>query len=567
MARVKHRPSKPGNVRHPGMPSPNATTPSRTVVVGPARKHAPRTPVTPARKSAPPPDTTVETIDLTGDSDDETPPEPEPEPEPEPVSKETMADAPALVNIASLAGLGNAQPAARPETQNPSRRRKPDQTAKLHTVTTTSEDDEARLAKAINSMNEPAPDPVPGKRARAKPARYRDQELQRTESGKVWQNIRDDFARGDGGVKAESNDFKPDATKGDLVDWDAVHAVMRARIAEGNPTPDAPRDSPQPGSEDDGAFTEVKSESEEGESDVAPTADEEETKPPPSLTHASESDEFHSAASSTDTKQRIGVKRSGDVRDGGDAEGAKTAKYSMTCGVCGKRFKGVQGQSLHYQRHVIRGATQEERDRGAICLKEYEDAGKEVARLKKFGVKFRVLEKSPSNPPDENDEPPPPIPPTRPSTPPPPPVPTYLSNQLVVRPPTNSPPTNLPPTAVNAGFEYPQGYYPRYQPTPVPMRPVMVQTPRGPVAMIPMQQPQPQQPRAYYAVQTEQVTTIGTALGTLASSVVHGMRWMFHPMQPPQPQAYFLPPQYYAQSPPAVSPPPPEAWQPQPWQH
>ena len=85
--------------------------------------------------------------------------------------------------------------------------------------------------------------------------------------------------------------------------------------------------------------------------------------------------------------------------------------------------------------------------------------------------------------------------------------------------------------------------------------------------MIPMQQPQPQPPRAYYAVQTEQVTTIGTALGTLASSVVHGMRWMFHPMQPPQPQAYFLPPQYYAQSPPAVSPPPPEAWQPQPWQH
>ena len=113
----------------------------------------------------------------------------------------------------------------------------------------------------------------------------------------------------------------------------------------------------------------------------------------------------------------------------------------MNCGVCGKRFKGVQGQSLHYQRHVIRGATQEERDRGAICLKEYEDAGKEVARLKKFGVKFRVLEKFPSNPPDEDDEPPP-IPPTRPSTPPPPPVPTYPSNQLVVRPPTNSPPTN-----------------------------------------------------------------------------------------------------------------------------
>ena len=28
-----------------------------------------------------------------------------------------------------------------------------------------------------------------------------------------------------------------------------------------------------------------------------------------------------------------------------------------------------------------------------------------------------------------------------------------------------------------------------------------------------MQQPQPQQPRAYYTVQTEQVTTIGTALG------------------------------------------------------
>ena len=85
--------------------------------------------------------------------------------------------------------------------------------------------------------------------------------------------------------------------------------------------------------------------------------------------------------------------------------------------------------------------------------------------------------------------------------------------------------------------------------------------------MIPMQQPQPQPPRAYYTMQTEQVTTIGTALGTLASSVVHGMRWMFHSMQPPQPQAYFLPPQYYAQSPPAVSPPPPEAWQPQPWQH
>ena len=105
------------------------------------------------------------------------------------------------------------------------------------------------------------------------------------------------------------------------MDWDAVHAVMRARIAEGNPTPDAPRDSPQPGSEDDGAFTEVKSESEEGESDVAPTADEEETKPPPSLTHASESDEFHSAANSTDTKQNvIGVKRSGDVQDGGDTE-------------------------------------------------------------------------------------------------------------------------------------------------------------------------------------------------------------------------------------------------------
>ena len=164
-----------------------------------------------------------------------------------------MADAPALVNIASLAGLGNAQPAAKPGT--PSRRRKPDQTAKLHTVTTTSEDAEARLAKAINSMNEPAPDPVPGKRARAKPARYRDQELQRTESGKVWQNIHDDFPRGDGRVKAESNDFKPDATKGDLVDWDAVHAVMRARIAEGNPTPDAPRDSPQPGSEDTAALS------------------------------------------------------------------------------------------------------------------------------------------------------------------------------------------------------------------------------------------------------------------------------------------------------------------------
>ena len=76
MARVKHRPSKPGNVRHPGMPSPTATTPPRTVVVGPARKHAPRTPVTPARKSAPPPDTTVETIDLAGDSDDESPPAP-----------------------------------------------------------------------------------------------------------------------------------------------------------------------------------------------------------------------------------------------------------------------------------------------------------------------------------------------------------------------------------------------------------------------------------------------------------------------------------------------------------
>jgi len=563
------------------MPSPTATTPPRTVVVGPARKHAPRTPVTPARKSAPPPDTTVETIDLTGDSDDETPPEPasepEPEPEPEPVSKEKMADAPVLVNIASLAGgLGNAQPAARPETQNPSRRRKPDQTAKLHTVTTTSEDDEARLAKAINSMNEPAPDPVPGKRARAKPARYRDQELQRTESGKVWQNIRDDFARGDGGVKAESNDVKPDATKGDLVDWDAVHAVMRARIAEGNPTPDAPRDSPQPGSEDDGAFTEVKSESEEGESDVAPTADEEETKPPPSLTHASESDEFHSAANSTDTEQNIvGVKRSGDVQDGGDSKRVKVFEYATSCTVCGRNFKNGgkngQGQSGHYRAHVIKGKTQEERNAGARCLEVLDEVVKEMARLRKMTTKeklqrLKLSEKSPSNPPDEDDEPPP-IPPTRPSTPPPPPVPTYPSNQLVVRPPTNSPPTNSPPTAVNDGFEYPPSYYPRYQPTPVPMRPVMVQTPRGPVAMIPMQQPQPQQPRAYYAVQTEQVTTIGTALGTLASSVVHGMRWMFHSMQPPQPQAYFLPPQYYAQSPPAVSPPPPEAWQPQPWQH
>ena len=175
--------------------------------------------------------------------------------------------------------------------------------------------------------------------------------------------------------------------------------------------------------------------------------------------------------------------------------------------------------------------------------------------------RLKLSEKIPSNPPDEDDEPPP-IPPTRPSTPPPPPAPTYPSNQLVVRPPT----APMWDAAVDV-FEYPPSYHPRYQPTSVRMQPVMVQTQRGPVAMIPMQQPQPQPPRAYYTVQTEQVTTIGTALGTLASSVVHGMRWMFHSMQPPQPQAYFLPPQYYAQSPPAVSPPPPEAWQPQPWQH
>ena len=174
--------------------------------------------------------------------------------------------------------------------------------------------------------------------------------------------------------------------------------------------------------------------------------------------------------------------------------------------------------------------------------------------------RLKLSEKIPSNPPDEDDEPPP-IPPTRPSTPPPPPAPTYPSNQLVVRPPT----APMWDAAVDV-FEYPPSYHPRYQPTSVRMQPVMVQTQRGPVAMIPMHQQLPQ-PRAHYAVQTEQVTTIGTALGTLASSVVHGMRWMFHPMQPPQPQAYFLPPQYYAQSPPAVSPPPPEAWQPQPWQH
>ena len=65
--------------------------------------------------------------------------------------------------------------------------------------------------------------------------------------------------------------------------------------------------------------------------------------------------------------------------------------------------------------------------------------------------------------------------------------------------------------AVDA-FEYPPSYHPRYQPTSVRMQPVMVQTQRGPVAMIPMHQQLPQ-PRAHYAVQTEQVTTIGTALG------------------------------------------------------
>ena len=120
--------------------------------------------------------------------------------------------------------------------------------------------------------------------------------------------------------------------------------------------------------------------------------------------------------------------------------------------------------------------------------------------------RLKLSEKIPSNPPDEDDEPPP-IPPTRPSTPPPPPAPTYPSNQLVVRPPT----APMWDAAVDV-FEYPPSYHPRYQPTSVRMQPVMVQTQRGPVAMIPMHQQLPQ-PRAHYAVQTEQVTTIGTALG------------------------------------------------------
>ena len=120
-------------------------------------------------------------------------------------------------------------------------------------------------------------------------------------------------------------------------------------------------------------FTEVKSESEEGESDVAPTADEEETKPPPSLTHASESDEFHSAANSTDTKQNVvGVKRSGDVQDGGDTKRVKVLEYATSCAVCGRKFKNGgkngQGQSGHYRAHVIKGKTQEERNAGARCL-------------------------------------------------------------------------------------------------------------------------------------------------------------------------------------------------------
>ena len=142
--------------------------------------------------------------------------------------------------------------------------------------------------------------------------------------------------------------------------------------------------------------------------------------------------------------------------------------------------------------------------------------------------RLKLSEKIPSNPPDEDDEPPP-IPPTRPSTPPPPPAPTYPSNQLIppTRPSTPPPPPAptypsnqlvvRPPTApmwdaaVDV-FEYPPSYQPRYQPTSVRMQPVMVQTQRGPVAMIPMHQQLPQ-PRAHYAVQTEQVTTIGTALG------------------------------------------------------
>ena len=69
---------------------------------------------------------------------------------------------------------------------------------------------------------------------------------------------------------------------------------MRARNAEGNTVPDTPRDSPRPGRDytaaSDNDFTEVKAESEKGKCDVAPTEDEEEMNPPPSLTHTSESD-------------------------------------------------------------------------------------------------------------------------------------------------------------------------------------------------------------------------------------------------------------------------------------
>ena len=164
------------------------------------------------------------------------------------------------------------------------------------------------------------------------------------------------------------------------MDLDAVHDAMRARNAEGNTVPETPRDSPRPGRDytaaSDNDFTEVKAESEKGKCDVAPTEDEEEMNPPPSLTHTSESDRV----SLRRQLGRYGTKRH------------RSEEIRRCPGR--RRYQARQSSRAHHQLRRVRQEVQEragvqtttgrtssrvKHNAGARCLEVYDEVVKEMA--------------------------------------------------------------------------------------------------------------------------------------------------------------------------------------------